>query len=800
MKKKLAILLSCSMLLTSILPVNAAEFSSGSSDTSFLSEESFTDDAINKDSINSEIVNSDIDEADIFESDNTPKTQTDIETAENNTNLSTAGNFVELTSGSAYEILPGTGTVTYDEDEEEYMYKFIPPKDGDYTFTFSYDGKNPVEYSFLYPNADKKNALDEINISENTLRFNSLKGGQAYYFYTLIMWWGTNRSVTLRTEDITAELVPEIPYEIPDYLEDDTLLKFSPTQSGYYYLTFSDGVSYSYDVYQGLDGVLLSSTWLDVLKQDAYLLNAGKTYYFAITPDDFHSVTLFKGKTDQEMIADLFEASKPLTVLQEAIETSVTFVPDRNDNADKEAFLEFTPGRTAEYLFFNKTPAGEYDSVSLRVYDESFNFVTDLTIYNSDNTRNLPVSLNAGTQYYIRASKKYNGDTLPSDTSKLLITAKPRISSLRIVSGPSRKTLYAGIDVTAECEGGLHLPGLVLEAAYEDGYTETIDIQLYGTKVYLTKCGDILSCRLNDIDYVQTDPPAGTYSATITIGDQNLIINDITIKERAKLPTINKQGKGSAAITSYKAGYIRLKTGSASKYKITVASDDATYPASFSIYKEADMANSLKTQVPSGTSLLLDPGSSYIIRTGQDTGYTKYTVSKITVTATPSDAMNMSSCTITLPSTAAYTGKGLSPAVTVKYGSRKLTKGKDYTVTYKNNTNFGTATAIITGKGSYKGKVTKTFKIVPAVPSGFKATKSASALKLQWKKAAGASGYEVYLYKNSKWTKVKTTTGLTYTTKAVKKGTTYKYKVRAYRTVKGKKIYGSYTSAKSVKF
>ncbi len=45
--------------------------------------------------------------------------------------------------------------------------------------------------------------------------------------------------------------------------------------------------------------------------------------------------------------------------------------------------------------------------------------------------------------------------------------------------------------------------------------------------------------------------------------------------------------------------------------------------------------------------------------------------------------------------------------------SKPLTKDTDYTVTYKNNTDAGTAKIIVKGKGSYFGKVTKTFKIKP---------------------------------------------------------------------------------------
>ena len=60
----------------------------------------------------------------------------------------------------------------------------------------------------------------------------------------------------------------------------------------------------------------------------------------------------------------------------------------------------------------------------------------------------------------------------------------------------------------------------------------------------------------------------------------------------------------------------------------------------------------------------------------------------------------------------AYTTKAIKPKPTVKYKGTKLTKNVDYTIRYKNNTKVGTATLVIKGKGSYKGTVTKTFKIV----------------------------------------------------------------------------------------
>ncbi|WP_027216597.1 InlB B-repeat-containing protein [Butyrivibrio fibrisolvens] len=46
-------------------------------------------------------------------------------------------------------------------------------------------------------------------------------------------------------------------------------------------------------------------------------------------------------------------------------------------------------------------------------------------------------------------------------------------------------------------------------------------------------------------------------------------------------------------------------------------------------------------------------------------------------------------------------------------GKKLLTMGTDYTVSYKNNTNVGTATITITGKGNFSGSIQKTFAITP---------------------------------------------------------------------------------------
>ena len=71
-----------------------------------------------------------------------------------------------------------------------------------------------------------------------------------------------------------------------------------------------------------------------------------------------------------------------------------------------------------------------------------------------------------------------------------------------------------------------------------------------------------------------------------------------------------------------------------------------------------------------------------------------------------------SSLTVTLATTTyTYDGTAKEPTVAVKDGTKTLTAGTDYTVSYSNNINAGTATVTITLKGNYNGTITKTFTI-----------------------------------------------------------------------------------------
>ena len=77
-------------------------------------------------------------------------------------------------------------------------------------------------------------------------------------------------------------------------------------------------------------------------------------------------------------------------------------------------------------------------------------------------------------------------------------------------------------------------------------------------------------------------------------------------------------------------------------------------------------------------------------------------------------------------------------------------------------------------------------------------------IKVTWKKVDDASGYEVYrsTSKQGKFKKVKDLarkSARSFTDRKLSKKTTYYYKVRAYRKVDGKKVYGNYSAVKGAK-
>lgn len=133
----------------------------------------------------------------------------------------------------------------------------------------------------------------------------------------------------------------------------------------------------------------------------------------------------------------------------------------------------------------------------------------------------------------------------------------------------------------------------------------------------------------------------------------------------------------------------------------------------------------------------------------------------------------------------AYTYKNLKPATAY---TLQVTP---YRVVNNKNVYAAAADSLRTATSPAKAKLSK------AKRSG------SSKVKLTWKKVAGASGYEIFMKTGSgKYKKIKTIgkgKTVSFTKTKLSKKKSYSFKIRAYVTVDGKKIYGADSNVKKVK-
>lgn len=165
----------------------------------------------------------------------------------------------------------------------------------------------------------------------------------------------------------------------------------------------------------------------------------------------------------------------------------------------------------------------------------------------------------------------------------------------------------------------------------------------------------------------------------------------------------------------------------------------------------------------------------------------------------PGGTHDLSTMTVTLSqSNYICDGTAKKPTVTLIENGAAVSK-YNYTVSYRNNKQVGTATVTVTGIGNYKGSISKTFSITLGAAAISGAANGTSGVTVTWKRVSGASGYSIYRQAgtSSTWKKVKTITGngsVTWTDSKVSNGTSYHYLVRAYC---GKTL-GAYKGSKRV--
>ncbi len=280
------------------------------------------------------------------------------------------------------------------------------------------------------------------------------------------------------------------------------------------------------------------------------------------------------------------------------------------------------------------------------------------------------------------------------------------------------KALAAGTDYTLSYSGNVNVGTATVTVTGKGYYTGSRSVTFKITKpvsaldVTAPKAQSYIGKALTPVPTVKDGSKALAAGTDYTLSYKN--------NTDAGTATVTVTGKGN--YTGSRSVTFKISPRSLSKVSVTAPkaqayTGKALKPApvvkdgSKALVKGTDYTLSYKKNVKVGTATVTVTGKG---------NYTGSVSKKFRI------AKSFSKVSVSFPKTSkggyvyvgktltfAYTGKAFKPAPVVKNGSKTLAKGTDYTLSYKNNTDAGTATVTVTGKGNYTGSKSLTFKIVP---------------------------------------------------------------------------------------
>ena len=284
--------------------------------------------------------------------------------------------------------------------------------------------------------------------------------------------------------------------------------------------------------------------------------------------------------------------------------------------------------------------------------------------------------------------------------------------TFQIVIKDGDETLVEGTDYRLEYANNF-MPGTGSVTAYGLG-------DYAGAKVenFTIAPRNINMCTIEDIEDV-TYNGGGTFRPSLVVRDGDRLLNTY---EHYNVDYENNQNAGQGKVIVSGKDYYG---GTAIKY-FTIHPKDIDTIQQLNITGIEDQpytgsAVTLTPEVRWGTGRLLVEGKDYDIeyRDNVNIGTAKaifnfkgnYTGSRTVEFLIGGNLINQA--TVTGMEDKTYTGSALTQVLQLKMGDEVLSEGTDYSLTYQNNINAGTATLIIKGEGEYAGSMTKTFKINP---------------------------------------------------------------------------------------
>ena len=377
--------------------------------------------------------------------------------------------------------------------------------------------------------------------------------------------------------------------------------------------------------------------------------------------------------------------------------------------------------------------------------------------YYSDSSYNTQVTkpINIGT-YYVKVTGlgNYSG-TCPSTASDLSFKIeKKSVASMDLTLSeyyydydgtnktPTPTLVYSYTNSAGTTVSRTLTAGTDYSIAYEDNVSVgKATITLTGMGNYKGTISENFYVQQNISGFTMTITDSCTYNTaaqepTVTIsGIIDGTSNEVTLEEDTdyKLTYTNNINVGTATVLATATGTtysgscsttFEIAQDDVANATVSIASGTYTYNGS-AIEPDVTVTRSYTIGGTTQTVTLAE-GTDYTLEYGNNVKASAYSGATATVTitginnytGTNTDAtFEIAQASVTDASvalqynTTVFNGSSKEPTVTVSLDGNTLVKDTDYTVTYTNNTNVGTATVTIVGANNYTDTQAKTFTI-----------------------------------------------------------------------------------------
>ena len=313
-----------------------------------------------------------------------------------------------------------------------------------------------------------------------------------------------------------------------------------------------------------------------------------------------------------------------------------------------------------------------------------------------------------------------------------------RVEGISIESLPNKLDYAQGEDITTD--------GGSIKITYEGGYDTTVlltkdmlsgyDMSIVGTQTikvnyggktaeFEIKTGEIAVTSVS-ITGINTIPKGTQMKLSVSVAPENATDNSVkwSSSDESKA-TVEADGNVTALATGEVTITATASNGVSAAHKLAITAPCVLLmldESSVTLYKgDTKEIGTKLSPIDTTDKVVWSSSNSNIASVGDSGVITAVSPGETTITAKAGNGkavcqvtvkQNLSSFYIVGVADKTYTGNSIEQDIKVTDGNVTLNKDEDYTVSYSNNINVGTAEITISGLGYYEGSIKKAFNIM----------------------------------------------------------------------------------------